>query len=119
MCCLLQDKCEPPVFVSDRRFMKAVQLLQVAAFSDGREEVCHQQCMSSGKGAHMLPACESRHVAAVTASQVNEYDCLILEHVFGSRPDDSVKVGWGASKAALWYSPWGSLQVLVDSFEYC
>ena len=35
----LQDKCEPPVYVSDRRFMKAIQLLQVAAYTDGREEV--------------------------------------------------------------------------------
>lgn len=23
---------------------------------------------------------------------VNEYDCLLLEHVFGNRPDDSHKV---------------------------
>ena len=35
----LQDKCEPPVYVSDRRFMKAINLLQVASFADGREEV--------------------------------------------------------------------------------
>ena len=36
----LQDKCEPPVYVSDRRFMKSVNLLQVAAFADGRDQVC-------------------------------------------------------------------------------
>ncbi|GIL82284.1 hypothetical protein Vretimale_7249 [Volvox reticuliferus] len=57
----LQDKCEPPMYVSDRRFMKAVRMLQVAAYADGRD-------------------------------QVNEYDCLLLEHVFGNRPDDGVKV---------------------------
>ncbi|WIA29519.1 hypothetical protein OEZ86_012019 [Tetradesmus obliquus] len=59
--CYLQDKCEPPMYVSDRRFMKAVQMLQVAAHADGREAV-------------------------------NEYDCLLLEHVFGNRPDDCHKV---------------------------
>jgi MoxR-like ATPase len=35
----LQDKCEPPVYVSDRRFMKAVNLLQVAAYADSRDQV--------------------------------------------------------------------------------
>lgn len=59
--CYLQDKCEPPMYVSDRRFMKAVQMLQVAAHADGR-------------------------------AAVNEYDCLLLEYVFGNRPDDSHKV---------------------------
>lgn len=57
----LQERCEPPVYVSDRRFMKAVNLLQVAAFADGR-------------------------------GSPNEFDCLLLEHVFGQRPDDSRKV---------------------------
>lgn len=59
-----QDKCEPPIYVSDRRFMKSVQLLQVVAHADGRAEA-------------------------------NEYDALLLEHVFGNRPDDSVKVRGG------------------------
>jgi MoxR-like ATPase len=57
----LQDKCEPPIYVSDRRFMKAINLLQVAAYADNREEV-------------------------------HEYDCLLLEFVFGQRPDDAQKV---------------------------
>ncbi|KAK9809554.1 hypothetical protein WJX73_001073 [Symbiochloris irregularis] len=57
----LQDKAEPPVYVSDRRFMKAINMLQVAAHADGRQ-------------------------------QVSEYDCLLLEHIFGNRPADSTKV---------------------------
>lgn len=35
----LQDKCEPPIYVSDRRFMKAIQMLQVVAHADGRTQV--------------------------------------------------------------------------------
>ncbi len=41
----LQDKCEPPVYVSDRRFMKAVRLLQVAAHADGRAAVSEADCL--------------------------------------------------------------------------
>ena len=46
----LQDKAEPPIYVSDRRFMKALNLLQVAAFADGREEV-------SGANVHLQSGC--------------------------------------------------------------
>lgn len=41
----LQDKCEPPVYVSDRRFMKAVRMLQVAAHADGRSSVNEYDCL--------------------------------------------------------------------------
>ena len=43
----LQDKCEPPVYVSDRRFMKSINLLQVAAHADGRDEVSAAQPLES------------------------------------------------------------------------
>ena len=45
MCSWLQDKCEPPVYVSDRRFMKAIQMLQVAAYADGRDSVSEATSM--------------------------------------------------------------------------
>lgn len=35
----LQEKMEPPVYVSDRRLVKAIQLLQVAAYCNGRDTV--------------------------------------------------------------------------------
>lgn len=41
----LQDKCEPPVYVSDRRFMKAVRMLQVAAYADGRSSANEADCL--------------------------------------------------------------------------
>lgn len=34
VCPTLQDKCEPPIYVSDRRFMKSVQLLQVSGWGE-------------------------------------------------------------------------------------
>ena len=35
----LQEECEPPVYVSDRRLVKAVAMLRVSAFTCGRREV--------------------------------------------------------------------------------
>eukprot|EP00891_Asterochloris_glomerata_P000565 jgi/Astpho2/565/gw1.00013.152.1_t len=41
----LQDKCEPPVYVSDRRLVKAVALMQVAAYTSGRDTVTLDDCL--------------------------------------------------------------------------
>ncbi|KAK9820069.1 hypothetical protein WJX72_005748 [[Myrmecia] bisecta] len=41
----LQEKCEPPVYVSDRRLKKAVQLMQVAAYTSGRQSVGKYDCL--------------------------------------------------------------------------
>jgi MoxR-like ATPase len=41
----LQDRCEPPVYVSDRRLVKAVTLMQVAAYTNGREVVSVYDCL--------------------------------------------------------------------------
>ena len=41
----LQDKCEPPVYVSDRRLVKAIALLRVAAYTNGRKAVSEFDCL--------------------------------------------------------------------------
>ena len=41
----LQDTCEPPVYVSDRRLVKAVALMQVAAYSSGRTRLAESDCL--------------------------------------------------------------------------
>lgn len=41
----LQEKCEPPVYVSDRRLVKAVALMQVAAYTCGRSRVAEYDCL--------------------------------------------------------------------------
>jgi len=41
----LQDKCEPPVYVSDRRLVKAVALMQVAAYTSGHRKLAGHHCL--------------------------------------------------------------------------
>ena len=41
----LQNKCEPPVYVSDRRLVKSVALLRVAAYTNGRASVSEFDCL--------------------------------------------------------------------------
>ena len=41
----LQDKCEPPVYVSDRRFTKCVTILQVAAYANGQAYIDVYDCL--------------------------------------------------------------------------
>ncbi|GIM15029.1 hypothetical protein Vretimale_17901 [Volvox reticuliferus] len=41
----LQERFEPPVYVSDRRLVKSIQLLQVAAYCNGRDIVTEYDCL--------------------------------------------------------------------------
>lgn len=41
----LQTKSEPPVYVSDRRLVKAVNMLKVAAYTNGRSSVSLYDCI--------------------------------------------------------------------------
>eukprot|EP00884_Botryococcus_braunii_P007468 jgi/Botrbrau1/16722/Bobra.0276s0002.1 len=41
----LQEKAEPPVYVSDRRLVKAIGLMKVAAYTSGRDKVSKYDCL--------------------------------------------------------------------------
>mmetsp|Transcript_4042 Transcript_4042/g.14128 ORF Transcript_4042/g.14128 Transcript_4042/m.14128 type:complete len:532 (+) Transcript_4042:3-1598(+) len=41
----LQQRCEPPIYVSDRRLVKAVRMLKVAAYTCGRRTVNEFDCV--------------------------------------------------------------------------
>mmetsp|Transcript_14974 Transcript_14974/g.45194 ORF Transcript_14974/g.45194 Transcript_14974/m.45194 type:complete len:585 (-) Transcript_14974:822-2576(-) len=42
---MLQTTMEPPVYVSDRRLVKAIALLKVSAYTNGRREVSIEDCL--------------------------------------------------------------------------
>jgi len=41
----LQDKVEPPCYVSDRRLVKSIAMLQVSAYTNGRSQVSEVDCL--------------------------------------------------------------------------
>eukprot|EP00193_Tetraselmis_chui_P012111 CAMPEP_0177772146 /NCGR_PEP_ID=MMETSP0491_2-20121128/12044_1 /TAXON_ID=63592 /ORGANISM="Tetraselmis chuii, Strain PLY429" /LENGTH=555 /DNA_ID=CAMNT_0019289891 /DNA_START=116 /DNA_END=1783 /DNA_ORIENTATION=- len=41
----LQDKVEPPCYISDRRLVKSIAMLQVAAYTNGRSQVSEVDCL--------------------------------------------------------------------------
>ena len=86
----LQDKCEPPVYVSDRRFMKSVNLLQVAAHADGRDQVCNPPlvflCMSLTLGSSsVLPQFAASRPRLMQTARWHEAICLCMAtlHLLG------------------------------------
>eukprot|EP00873_Tetraselmis_striata_P036178 jgi/Tetstr1/456442/TSEL_043170.t1 len=41
----LQEKVEPPCYISDRRLVKSIAMLQVAAYTNGRSQVMEVDCL--------------------------------------------------------------------------
>ena len=108
----VQDKCEPPVYVSDRRFMKAVKMLQAWHAPVACLPACclaspalpwlalpllPARVLASWAGPGPTPSSPRAPPAALPQvaawadgrSAVHEYDCLLLEFVLGQRPDDA------------------------------
>ena len=92
----LQDKCEPPIYVSDRRFMKAINLLQVAAHADNREEVGPR--FTSYRLLSAAVCSDRLHPAACRASPVCwGGSCALPWHAF--------KLTWAVAPCH-WLPPW-------------
>jgi len=84
----LQDKCEPPVYVSDRRFMKAINMMQVAAYVDGRASINESDCLLLEYVMGQRPE-DSRkvraHILETMASDAGLQQCeLVFLNIFGS-----------------------------------
>lgn len=82
----VQDKAEPPVYVSDRRFMKSINLLQVAAHADGRDQVLLSPCSSVCQQActfppNCIPEPQKNHTRAVFYDRANFGDQTTIRQV--------------------------------------
>lgn len=64
---MLQDKMEPPVYVSDRRLVKAIALLKVRSWG------CLYLCTSLGRG-----RCQDTPCGAAAASSMSKGNCTKL-----------------------------------------
>ena len=79
----LRDECEPPVYISDRRLVKAAELLRVAAATGA---AIGDERAADGGGARAAPP------VAGGGAVVNLVDCLLLQFVFWHEPDDIERV---------------------------
>ena len=125
----LQDKCEPPVYVSDRRLVKAVALMQarpaacaprlspfacstgarLTSWSTTWKQGCDWVQVSVRPCTLTLhrssdPVCCACKVAAYTSGRaaVSRYDCLLLQHVLWQRPDEAPRIAdWLVARLAV------------------
>lgn len=80
----LQEKIEPPVYVSDRRLVKAIQLLQVAAYCNGRDAVSEYDCLLLQHVLWQKPE-QADRIADWVLGQLSVDDGLKQVRVVGSR----------------------------------
>ncbi|KAL0022317.1 hypothetical protein WJX79_009955 [Trebouxia sp. C0005] len=80
----LREKIEPPVYVSDRRLVKAVGLMQVAAYTSGKDSVSLLDCMLLQHILWQQPDQQSR-ITDFLLSQISEDDGLqSASYILGS-----------------------------------
>ncbi|KAL3147397.1 hypothetical protein ABBQ38_014463 [Trebouxia sp. C0009 RCD-2024] len=83
----LREKLEPPVYVSDRRLVKAIGLMQVAAYTSGKDSVSLLDCLLLEHILWQQPDQQAR-ITDFLLSQISEDDGLqsadyILASIFG------------------------------------
>jgi AAA lid domain len=116
---LLQNKMEPPVYVSDRRLVKAIALLKVwhrsaacRVWSDGGRKHLSRGIFHSQPAVHMSmqgrqlhnsihirptnlsAVCVRLQVSAYTngRSEVTMQDCLLLQHLMWQAPNEAERI---------------------------
>jgi hypothetical protein len=100
----LQDKIEPPVYVSDRRLVKSVALMQVGGASWGAVCLTGVVWCLDYRTFNQPPPPPKKKVAAYCNGRdaVTEYDCLLLEHVLWSTPEVAPKIAdWLLAQLAI------------------
>eukprot|EP00889_Picochlorum_renovo_P000748 jgi/Picre1/27778/NNA_000742.t1 len=116
----LQDKCEPPIYVSDRRFMKAVNLMQVAAYADGRSHVSESDCLLLEYVMGNKPDDSEkvrRKVLDILASDIGMQQCELLFLGLFGRSCNALEQGDGEDIAAILNDCRNLNDILVSRLE--
>ncbi|WPT13334.1 hypothetical protein PSENEW3_00001175 [Picochlorum sp. SENEW3] len=116
----LQDKCEPPIYVSDRRFMKAVNLMQVAAYADGRSQVSESDCLLLEYVMGNKPDDSEkvrRKVLDILASDIGMQQCELLFLGLFGRSCNALEQGDGEDIAAILNDCRNLNDILVSRLE--
>lgn len=116
----LQDKCEPPIYVSDRRFMKAVNLMQVAAYADGRSQVSESDCLLLEYVMGNTPGDSEkvrRKVLDILASDIGMQQCELLFLGLFGRSCNALEQSDGEDIAAILHDCRNLHEILISRLE--